>query len=124
MGKIVTDSLLKKHGLEDANSVSTPLDPNIKFDLDPNELNNPKIKRESSEQVSASYAMLIRSLMYLAIGTQPDIAYSVQCLAQFMWNPRPIHWTAIKRIFLVFKSPVRSFGSYKTGLNQSIYYLL
>ena len=37
------DSLLKKHGLEDANPVSTPLDPNIKLDLNANEPNNSKI---------------------------------------------------------------------------------
>ena len=37
------DSLLKKHGLENANPVSTPLDPNIKLDLDPNEERGHKI---------------------------------------------------------------------------------
>ena len=62
------DSLLKKHGLEDANPVSTPLDPNIKLNLDPNEPNDSKMKGESPEHASASYARLIGSLMYLAIG--------------------------------------------------------
>ena len=63
------NSLLKKHGLEDANPVSTPLDPNIKLDLDPNEPNNSELKGESPEHASVSYATLIGSLMYLAIGT-------------------------------------------------------
>ena len=98
------DSLFKKRGLEDANPVSTPFDPNIKLDLDPNELNDPEIKRESSEQASVSYTTLIGSLMYLAIGTRPNIAYSVQRLAQFTRNPRHwIHWTAVKHIFRYLK---------------------
>ena len=61
------DSLLKKHGLENANSVSTPLDPNIKLDLDPNGENNSKMQGELSERPSIGYAMLISSLMYLVI---------------------------------------------------------
>jgi len=97
------DSLLKKHGLEDANPVSTPLDPNTKLDLDPNEPNDPETQGELTEHASASYAMLIGSLMYLAIGTRPDIAYSVQRLAQFTQNPKPAHWTAVKRIFRYLK---------------------
>ena len=53
------DSLLKKHGLEDANPVSTPLDPNVKLDIDPNEPNDSEMQGESPECTSASYAMLI-----------------------------------------------------------------
>ena len=93
------DSLLKKHGLENANPISTPLDPNIKLDLDPNEENNSKMQGELSEHPSIGYVMLISSLMYLVIGTQPDIAYSVQRLAHFTQDPKPVHWTAVKRIF-------------------------
>ena len=63
------DSLLKKHGLENANPVSTPLDPNIKLDLDPNEENNSKMQGELSERSSIGYMTLTGSLMYLAIGT-------------------------------------------------------
>jgi hypothetical protein len=97
------DSLLKKHGLEDANPVSTPMDPNTKLDHDPNNTNDPVTEGDLSERASASYATLIGSLMYLAIGTRPDIAYSVQRLAQFTQDPKPVHWTAVKRIFRYLK---------------------
>ena len=93
------DFLLKKHGLEDANPVSMPLDSNVKLDINPNEPNDSKMQGESLEHASVSYAMLIGLLIYLAIRTHPDIAYSVQCLAQFMQNLKPIHWTAVKHIF-------------------------
>ena len=59
------DSLLKKFRLEEANPVTTPLDPNVNLD-------NDKMEDESnnqSEEVSHGYATLIRSLMYLALET-------------------------------------------------------
>lgn len=37
------------------------------------------------------------SLLYLALGTRPDIAYAVIKLAQFSSNPSVAHWTAIRR---------------------------
>ena len=86
-----------------------PLDPNVKLDINPNEPNDSKMQGESPEHAPASYATLIGSLMYLAIGICLDIAYSVQCLAQFMQNPKLIHWTAIKWIFWYLKG-MRTLG--------------
>ena len=34
--------------------------------------------------------------MYAAIGTCPDISFTVQHLSQFMSNPEPAYWTAVK----------------------------
>jgi hypothetical protein len=113
------NSLLKKHGLEDANPVSTPLDPNTKLDLDPNDPNESETQGESPERASASYATLIGSLMYLAIGTRPDIAYSVQRLAQFTQNPKPVHWTAVKRIFRYLKG-TRTLGLTYGGSEEEL----
>jgi hypothetical protein len=41
----------------------------------------------------------VGALMYLAIGTRPDIAYSVAKLAQFNSNPGVAHWKAVKHLF-------------------------
>jgi len=38
----------------------------------------------------------IGSLMYVVLGTCPDITSSVSFLSQFMQNPRKLHWEAIK----------------------------
>ena len=45
------------------------------------------------------YGAAIGSLMYAAIGTRPDIAYSVQSLCQFTNNPSPEYWTAVRHVF-------------------------
>jgi len=96
------DTLLKKFGLENANPVSTPMDSNVKLDEleETDEIIN---QGEPDPKLSTGYATLIGSLMYLALGTRPDIAYSVNKLAQFTHNPKPKHWTAVKRIFRYLK---------------------
>ena len=47
---------------------------------------------------SRPYRSLIGSLMYLAMGTRPDIVYSLQQLSQYLANPGPTHWEAAQRV--------------------------
>lgn len=87
--------IIEKHGMKDANPVSTPMDPNITL-----------LKRETPNTDARSsllYATAIGSLMYAAVGTRVDIAYAVQNLSQFTQNPGPEHWTAVKRVFRYLK---------------------
>ena len=80
---------LEKFGMADSHLVSTPLDPNIKL-----------IKLLDMEHYDIpDYRSAIGSLMYMAIGTRPDISFAVQHLSQFMNNPAPAHWMALKRVF-------------------------
>lgn len=52
----------------------------------------------SSPQFDIStYQGAIGSLLYLALGTRPDIAYAVIKLAQFSSSPSVAHWTAVRR---------------------------
>jgi hypothetical protein len=47
---------------------------------------------------SVPYINAVGSLMYLAITSRPDIAYSVGVLARFNSNPGPLHWKAVKHL--------------------------
>ena len=49
------------------------------------------------------YKEAIRSLMYAAIGSRPDIAFAVSYLARFMQNPGTAHWEAVKRVIRYLK---------------------
>ena len=81
--------ILERFGMENSHPVATPMDPNIKL-----------IKTPDDEHYDIlDYRSAIGSLMYAAIGTRPDIAFAVQCLSQFLNNPGPAHWTAVKRVF-------------------------
>ena len=93
------DAMLKRYGLQDANPVNTPLDPNVNLDsIDP-----PSEANDTSERASGLYATAIGSLLYAAMGTRPDIAYAVHRLAQFTRSPQPKHWTAVKRVLRYLK---------------------
>ena len=96
------DALLEKFGLANANLVSTPMDTNVKLEAT-TEGKEDEEQGEKDEKITHGYATLIGSLMYLAIGTRPDIAFAVNKLAQFTQNPRQIHWTAVKRVFRYLK---------------------
>ncbi|UYV60728.1 hypothetical protein LAZ67_1002045 [Cordylochernes scorpioides] len=64
----------------------------------------PKDNQEIEEMNKIPYRPTIGSLMYLMTGTRPDIAYAVSRVSQFMNNPGPSHWTAVKKIFGYLKA--------------------
>ena len=110
---------MNKFGLDNANPVTTPLDPNVNLDDDETE----DYSNSQDGKISLSYATLIGSLMYLALGTRPDIAYAVNRLAQFTQQPKPTHWTAVKRIFRYLKGTrnfTLAYGGADELLNEEI----
>ena len=81
--------ILKKFDMAESHPIGTPLDPNVKL-----------IKTPDDEHHDIpEYHSAIGSLMYAAIRTRPDISFAVQTLSQFMSNPGPAHWTAVKHVF-------------------------
>ena len=83
------ESILHKEGMENVNPVSTPLDPNVKLEPNP---------EAAESNRSNTYASLIGSLQYLATATRPDIAYAVNRLASYTANPTLTHYSAAKRV--------------------------
>jgi hypothetical protein len=87
--KIYIKSLLEREGLSGINSVTTPLDPNIKLEPNPD--------GEQGNR-SNSFARLLGELQFLANCTRPDIAFAVNRLASYTANPSLQHFAAVKRI--------------------------
>lgn len=87
------EAILAKYGLQDACPVCTPLDLNIKLEPGESEAGNH----------SNNFASLIGSLMYAAVATRPDIAFTVNRLASFTANPTMCHWTAAKHVLRYLK---------------------
>ena len=53
---------------------------------------------ESIQMQSLPYRELIGTLLWVANGTRPDIAYAVGTLAKFTNTPGEIHWKALLRV--------------------------
>ena len=92
--------LIVKHGLTEANTVSTPADLNVKLD-----------DGVSKQVDSTIYQSIIGGLMYAATATRPDIAYVVGMLSKFNASPSEAHLTAAKRVICYLKGT----ASLKTG---------
>lgn len=75
------DDIIKRFNLEHANNAATPIDHTIR--LFNNEL--------EAKVDQAKYQAIVGSLMYLVMGTRPDLAYPVSKLSQFLAQPRKTH---------------------------------
>ena len=98
------DMLLEREGMANTNPVGMPMDSSV-------QLNPSEGESEGSykEYGSKSFASLIGSLMFLAVATWSDIAFTVYRLGSFMSNPNMPHWMAAKCV-LRYLSGTRDYG--------------
>nr|GFA39182.1 uncharacterized mitochondrial protein AtMg00810-like [Tanacetum cinerariifolium] len=84
--------ILRKFGLTDGKSASTPID-----------TEKPLLKDPDGEDVDVhTYGLMIGSLMYLT-SSRPDIMFAVCACACFQVTPKASHLHAVKRIFRYLK---------------------
>src|SRR5665213_396187 len=77
--------------------VTTPLESSIQL----------KSAETSQSPVDQTlFQQMIRSLMYLMIGTRPDIAITVSIISQFASNLMTLHHQAAKRILQYLKGTI------------------
>jgi len=72
---------------------STPCERNIKLTVGM----QPKRDETSYEMASFPYRAVVGSMMYLMVGTRPDLAYFMREVSQFLANPGLPHWQAVVR---------------------------
>lgn len=86
------EKMIEKLNMMNCNSISAPIDIHAVLKRELDEDGN-IIKKED-----IPYCQLIGSLMYLAVGSRPDISFPVSKLSQFLESPTATHWTAAKRV--------------------------
>jgi len=79
-------NLLKSCNLTNLKPASTPI--SAQQDL---------VSEEDTIPEVTEYRRIIGSLQYLTL-TRPDIQFAVNKMAQYMASPKPVHWTAMKKI--------------------------
>lgn len=87
--------ILERFRMSDCKPVKTPLPSN-------HPLNQEEVLK-TDIVTNIPYAEALGSLMYCAMGTRPDIAYSISVLSKYSSNPRQAHWEAMKRVFRYLK---------------------
>ena len=97
--KAYIEWILTQFSLHDTKPLSSPLDPQHKLDLS----HCPTTPHHLNDMHDVPYCEAIGSLMYAALGTCPDIAFTMSYLSQFMQNPGRSHWEAIKRVLHYLK---------------------
>jgi len=76
------DTIVRRFGLLDAKPAKMPLDSEV-------DLNNPHCKDKSVDR--KEYLLIVGSLMYAALGSRLDIAFSVTALSHYVTLERPVN---------------------------------
>ena len=74
--------VIDRFGLTSARGQPTPMDPEV-------DLTQP------AASCKQPYREAIGSLMYLMVGTRPDLSYAICTLAKFVENPSELHWDCL-----------------------------
>ncbi len=75
--------------------------------MDPKVKLEPELVNQASKSNINLYQQMVGSLLYITLGTRPDIAYAVIKLSRFTSNPNEIHFTAVKRVFKYLKTTIK-----------------
>ncbi|KIN99446.1 hypothetical protein M404DRAFT_30492 [Pisolithus tinctorius Marx 270] len=86
------EAILMKYNLADCKPAAILMDPGIK--LSHGEILQPA--EEAACMKNVPYCAAVGSLMHLAVGTCPDIAFAVSTVTQFNNAPNMTHWEAMK----------------------------
>jgi hypothetical protein len=107
--------MLLDHGIENYYSIKTFMETSSRFiPAEPSYKTDPVFYKV--------YQFTISSLIYIILGTRPDIAYIVSVISRFSANPIEIYINTIKRVFwylkdilfmgLVFRGELQLFSGY------------
>jgi hypothetical protein len=83
------EQILRRFGMNDAKPLATPMDVSVKLQPTPD---------NTTLADATIFRQIIGSLMYVMIGTRPDLAASISIISQFSANPSDGHLHAAKRV--------------------------
>jgi len=106
------EKVLKRFKMDQTNPIATPIETGF--------------IRQKYNQIATTddikwYQQAIGSLLYAALLTRPDIAYTVNTLAKYSSNPGPEHIKAVKRIFRYLKGSLDYTITYNGNTTNSLY---
>jgi hypothetical protein len=111
------EAIITKYNFVDAKPAAVPMDPSIQYTKD----QSPTMTTQITEMKRVPFRSALGSLMYLSVGTRPDIAFAVStlALAQFADKPGWTHWEGVKRVYHYLPGTRKlglTFGTSSAGL--------
>ena len=89
------ESITHRFGFNELKPVSSPMEPHIKL----TNAQSPSTGAEYAAMQHIPYREAVSSLMYAALGTRPNISYTISTISRFCSNPRTPHWEAVRQIY-------------------------
>ena len=106
-------TVLSRFGMLSCKGVTTPLDQGKL-------LSKAHEEYKSTLTTQQEYQKLIGSLMYLMMGTRPDLAYTVSTLSKFNCNPTSDHLLAAKRVLRYIQSTAKLHLAFTAGTELNL----
>lgn len=100
--------VLQRFGMSDCRPVHTPI------------LKEKEVCTEETNETEFPYREAVGALMYLMMGTRPDLAYSISVLSRKLENPSKEDWMKVKRIFRYIASSMQKCIIYKSGFKPGV----
>ncbi|SCV70650.1 BQ2448_3414 [Microbotryum intermedium] len=73
------------------------------------------IPGQGTKRIRSWYLQAIGLLLYISLGTRPDIAFAISYLARFANNPGHHHWIAVKHVLCYLRATYRNELLYARG---------
>ncbi|SDA04081.1 BZ3500_MvSof-1268-A1-R1_C097g00532 [Microbotryum saponariae] len=104
--RYIMDVLARFHFDTTTRGTTVPMTPGLSLTAIPG---------QGTERIRSWYLQAIGSLLYISLGTRPDIAFAVSYLARFANNPGRRHWIAVKHILRYLRATYRDELVYACG---------
>ncbi|SCZ95645.1 BZ3500_MvSof-1268-A1-R1_C119g00651 [Microbotryum saponariae] len=104
--RYIMDVLARFHFDTTTRGTTVPMTPGLSLTAIPG---------QGTERIRSWYLQAIGSLLYISLGTRPDIAFAVSYLARFANNPGRRHWIAVKHILRYLRATYRNELVYARG---------
>lgn len=103
------NKVLQKFSMENCKGACTPLEPNFQVSAE-----------EELELVDVPFRELIGSLMYISLGSRPDITYAVSFLSRYLDKPNKKVWIGAKRVLRYLQQTKHMSMVYKKDNDQKL----
>ncbi|SGZ16631.1 BQ5605_C020g09047 [Microbotryum silenes-dioicae] len=104
--RYIMDVLARFHFDTTTRGATVPMTPGLSLTAVPG---------QGTERIRSWYLQAIGSLLYISLGTRPDIAFAVSYLSRFANNPGRRHWVAVKHVLRYLRATYRDELLYACG---------